>query len=81
MKSLYTSLFLAWLFSSLLAQIINLHTTVFHPYFELNYIKLSWGGPEEQKVKREAGDPFAKNWQNEARNILEDVVQYETVLL
>ena len=51
----------------------NLHTTVFHPYFKINYIKLSSGGPEAQKVKREAGDPFAKNWPNEAQNILEDV--------
>jgi hypothetical protein len=52
----------------------NLHMTVLHPYFKLNYIKLAWGGPEDQKAEREAGDPFAKNWQDEARRILEDVV-------
>ena len=52
----------------------NLHTTVLHPYFKLSYIKLAWGGPEEQEAERKAGNPFAKNWQDEARKILEDTV-------
>jgi hypothetical protein len=53
----------------------NLRLTVLHPYFKLSYIKFAWGGPEEQKAEREAGDSFAKNWQNEARKILENVVR------
>jgi len=44
----------------------NLHTTVLHPYFKLSYIKLAWGGPGEQEAERKAGNPFAKNWQDEA---------------
>jgi hypothetical protein len=53
----------------------NLHTTVLHPYFKLSYIKLAWGGPHEQKAEREAGNPFAKNWQDEALQIVENAVR------
>jgi hypothetical protein len=33
---------------------------VLHPYYKLAYIKLSWGGPEEQAAKIEAGNLNAK---------------------
>ncbi|KIL56313.1 hypothetical protein M378DRAFT_188579 [Amanita muscaria Koide BX008] len=45
---------------------------VLHPYFKLHYIKLAWGGAEEQAAEREAGNRNAKNWQDEALNIVEN---------
>ena len=40
---------------------------VLHPYYKLAYIKLSWGGPEEQATEIEAGNLDTKNWHNEAK--------------
>ena len=34
---------------------------VLHPYYKLDYIKLSWGGAEEQAIEHLEGNPFAKN--------------------
>ena len=51
-----------------------LTSIVLHPYFKLAYIEIAWGGAAEQEAERKAGDPFAKNWQDEARKILEGVV-------
>jgi hypothetical protein len=45
-----------------------------HPYFKLAYIKLAWGGAKEQEAERKAGNRHAKNWQDEARKILENMV-------
>jgi hypothetical protein len=45
--------------------------TVLHPYYKLNYIKLSWGGAEEQAMERLRGNPNAKNWQDKALKIVE----------
>ena len=42
-----------------------------HPYYKLAYIKLAWGGAEEQAEQVAAGYPNAKNWQDEARKVLE----------
>jgi len=39
---------------------------VLHPYF-----KLAWGGPEEQAAEIAAGNLDAKDWQDEARQIVE----------
>ncbi len=47
---------------------------VLHPYYKLAYIKLAWGGPEEQAAEIEAGNPDAKDWQDEARKIVETTV-------
>ncbi|KAF5374133.1 hypothetical protein D9615_008888 [Tricholomella constricta] len=44
---------------------------VLHPYFKLQYIKLAWGGPDEQEAEKEAGNEDAKDWQDEARKIVE----------
>ena len=49
-----------------------LHGTALHPYY--NYFKLKWGGAEEQEEERRNGNPNAKNWQDEARKILESAV-------
>jgi hypothetical protein len=48
---------------------------VLHPYYKLTYIKLAWGGEEEQEEERLARNPNAKNWQDEAHQILEQAVR------
>jgi hypothetical protein len=47
---------------------------VLHPYYKLAYIKHAWGGPEEQAKEKAAGNPNAKNWHDEARQIVEQTV-------
>ncbi|KAH8985848.1 hypothetical protein EDB86DRAFT_2809925, partial [Lactarius hatsudake] len=47
---------------------------VLHPYYKLAYIKLAWGGPEEQATEIAAGNPHAKDWQDEAKKIVENTV-------
>jgi hypothetical protein len=47
---------------------------VLHPYYKLEYIKLAWGGAEEQDKERAAGNQQAKNWQDEAKKVLETEV-------
>ncbi|KAH9955593.1 hypothetical protein BC827DRAFT_1271578 [Russula dissimulans] len=47
-----------------------------HPYFKLAYIKLAWGGLEEQEAECKVGNPLAKNWQDEAQKILEQMGHY-----
>ena len=47
---------------------------VLHPYYKLAYIKLSWGGPEEQAAEIANGNLGAKDWQDEARKIVENTV-------
>jgi hypothetical protein len=41
----------------------------------LAYIKLAWGGPVEQAAEIAAGNPHAKDWQDEALKILEKTVR------
>ena len=45
--------------------------TVLHPYYKLAYIKLAWGGVEEQAKERAEGNQHTKNWQDEARKVVE----------
>jgi hypothetical protein len=47
---------------------------VLHPYYKLAYIGISWGGAKDQEAEIEAGNPHAKNWQDEARKIVEKTV-------
>jgi len=49
---------------------------VLHPYYKLAYIKLSWGGPEEQAAEIEAGNRDAKDWHDEAKKIVERTVSH-----
>lgn len=53
---------------------ISYSKIVLHPYYKLDYIKLTWGGAKEQEEEREKGNLDAKNWQDEARKILETTV-------
>jgi len=48
--------------------------TALHPYYKLEYIKMAWGGADEQAEEIEAGNMNAKNWQDEAQKILETTV-------
>ncbi|KAF8487799.1 hypothetical protein F5888DRAFT_1624161, partial [Russula emetica] len=45
-----------------------------HPYYKLEYIKMAWGGAEEQVEEIQAGNMKAKNWQDEAQKTLETIV-------
>jgi len=47
---------------------------VLHLYYKLDYIKLFWGGAEEQAMERLEGNPWAKNWQDEALKVVEKTV-------
>jgi tmRNA-binding protein len=47
---------------------------VLHPYYKLDYIKLKWGGAKEQEEEHKKGNLDAKDWQDEARKILENTV-------
>jgi hypothetical protein len=48
--------------------------SVLHLYFKLDYIKLAWGGPEEQAAERAAGNLNARNWHTEAMEVIEAAV-------
>lgn len=47
---------------------------VLHPYYKLMYIEMAWGSAEEQKLEREAGNPNAKDWHDEAMKIVEETM-------
>jgi hypothetical protein len=59
-----------------LARIFSDIVKALHPYYKLAYIKLAWGGADEQMAERAAGNYNAKNWQDEAQQILETAVSY-----
>lgn len=62
-------------FIPLMARHINKPFEVLHPYYKLTYIKMAWGGPDKQAAEIEAGNPDAKDWQDEARKIVEKTVR------
>lgn len=50
-----------------------------HPYYKLAYIKIAWGGPEEQAKEIAAGSPYAKDWRDEAKKIVERTVSSNSI--
>jgi hypothetical protein len=48
---------------------------VLHPYYKLAYIKMAWGGPEEQAKERAAGNRNAKDWHDEALRVVEKTME------
>ena len=52
----------------------SLTLTVLHPYYKLDYIKLTWGSAEEQADEQIMGNLNAKNWQDDALKIFEQTV-------
>ena len=53
---------------------------VLHPYYKLTYIKVAWGGPKEQAAEIKAGNLDAKDWQDEARKVVEKTVSLAPIL-
>ena len=47
---------------------------VLHPYFKLEYIKKHWGREEEQKKEIVNENKNARNWKNEALQVIECIV-------
>jgi hypothetical protein len=47
---------------------------VLHPYYKLAYIKILWGGPKEKAAEIAKGNLTAKDWHDEAREVVEDTV-------
>jgi hypothetical protein len=48
--------------------------SVLHPYFKLEYIKIAWGGSEDQAEELARGNRGAKNWHEEAVKVIEAAV-------
>ncbi|KAG2354330.1 hypothetical protein BDR07DRAFT_1192107, partial [Suillus spraguei] len=48
---------------------------VLHPYYKLEYIKMPWGGPEEQECECVAGNLNAKDWHDEALKVVETTME------
>ncbi|KIK79669.1 hypothetical protein PAXRUDRAFT_16219 [Paxillus rubicundulus Ve08.2h10] len=48
---------------------------ILHPYHKLAYIKMAWGGLEEQQKEHEAGKFNAKDWYDEALQIIEKTME------
>ncbi|GLB39419.1 hypothetical protein LshimejAT787_0605810 [Lyophyllum shimeji] len=46
-----------------------------HPYYKLAYIEHAWGGENEQQDAIAKGDLDAKNWQDEAQQIVENTMR------
>ena len=53
---------------------------VLHPYYKLTYIRLTWGGAKEKAAEIAAGNPHAKDWQDEAKKLVEKTVSYSPIL-
>ena len=51
-----------------------------HSYYKLAYIKLAWGGPEEQAAEIGAGNPYAEDCQDEAKQIVEKTVSHFSLI-
>jgi hypothetical protein len=51
-----------------------------HPYYKLTYIEHVWGGVREQDAKQEAGNWDVKNWQDEARKVLERMASLSHIM-
>ncbi|KAN0081296.1 hypothetical protein V8E55_008920 [Tylopilus felleus] len=48
---------------------------VLHPYFKLDYIKMAWGGAEEQAKEIAEGNQNAKNWHDKVLQVVESTMQ------
>jgi hypothetical protein len=65
----------------LCARHLKLTFSVAHPYYKLGYIEIAWGGEAEQTAEIAAGNPTAKNWVDEARQVVEKMVRYHSLLV
>ena len=53
---------------------LKLFPLALHPHLKLDYIKLKWGSPEEQAKEIAEGNFDAKDWQDEAKKMIEAMV-------
>jgi hypothetical protein len=54
---------------------------VLHLYLKLQYIKLAWGGVEEQAKEQASGNQNAKGWQEEALKVIEKAISLHCFIL
>ncbi|KAG1745838.1 uncharacterized protein EDB91DRAFT_1080096 [Suillus paluster] len=55
--------------------VLALEIIVLHPYYKLEYIKMTWEGREEQEHERAAGNFNAKDWHDEALKVVETTME------
>lgn len=48
---------------------------VLHLYYKLTYIKMAWGGPNEQKAEIAAGNLNAQDWYNDTLKVVEKTME------
>jgi hypothetical protein len=48
---------------------------VLHPYYKLEYIKMTWGGHKEQEHEHMASNLNAKDWHDEALKVVETTMK------
>jgi hypothetical protein len=60
-------------------QLIFYSNAALHPYYKLDYFRLTWGGAEEQAKEIENGNDDAINWQDEASKIVEATVSISSI--
>ncbi|KAG2131105.1 hypothetical protein BD769DRAFT_1355427 [Suillus cothurnatus] len=48
---------------------------VLHPYYKLEYIKMTWGGHKEQEHECTANNLNAKDWHDEALKVVETTME------
>ncbi|KAF8443712.1 hypothetical protein L210DRAFT_3371946, partial [Boletus edulis BED1] len=48
---------------------------VLHPYYKLTYIKMAWGGLDEQRKEIAAGNPHTRDWHDDALKVVEKMMQ------
>ena len=51
-----------------------------HPYYKLAYIEENWVGVEEYQAECAAGIPDARNWQEYARQVVDEAVSSYTYI-
>ncbi|KAG2038050.1 hypothetical protein BDR03DRAFT_1010213 [Suillus americanus] len=54
---------------------VHVLALVLHLYYKLEYIKMTWGGHEEQEHERAANNLNAKDWHDEALKVVETTME------
>lgn len=60
-----------WYIIYIVIVFLTIWQLVLHLYYKIDYIKMQWGGPEEQAKERAAGNANTVNWHDEAMKVLE----------
>jgi len=62
-------------FQVLNKQLYTNSRTVLHPYYKLAYIKMAWGGLEEQAAEKASRNRNVKDWHDEALKVVERTME------